>query len=259
MIESDVFLEDRGRVAVLVLNRPAKRNAVTFDMWSRIPALLDEFEESDAYRVLVVRGAGDQAFSAGADISEFQTLRASSSDTQRYNAVAQAAQDRLAATTKPTVAMIRGACVGGGCGLAVSCDVRFCDETARFAITPAKLGIVYPVNVTKALVDLVGPAQTKRILFTGDPFDAGRAREIGFVQEVYAAEELEAATTSFADTVTSRSSYSVSMTKYFVSLITAGLTGETEETLHLRNAAFDTESYREGVRAFLEKRPARFT
>jgi enoyl-CoA hydratase/carnithine racemase len=257
--EQDVYLEGHGHVAVLVLNRPEKRNAVTFDMWSAIPALVDEFENDDTSRVLVVRGAGALAFSAGADISEFQTLRASSSGTQEYNAVAQAAQDRLAAVAKPTVAMIRGACVGGGCGLALSCDLRFCDDTARFAITPAKLGIVYPVNVTKRLVDLVGPAQTKRILFTGDVFGADRAREIGFVQEVHPADGLEDATTAFADTIVARSSYSVRMTKHFVELIGSGLAEENEETLRLRSAAFDTDSYREGVRAFLEKRPPRFT
>ena len=257
MTES-LYLEVDGPIATVVINRPEKRNAMTFEMWAKLPDLLSEFEESAALKVLVVRGAGDAAFSAGADITEFKTMRVSSEGTRRYDAAAGKAQDSLATLPKPTIAMIRGVCVGGGCGLALSCDLRFSDSTATFSITPARLGIVYPVNVTRRLVDLVGPAHAKSLLFTGIPIDAHRAYEIGLVQQVFDAESLESGTTAFGDTIASRSAYSVRSTKGIIDLVSAGLNGENEETLFIRGHAFDTEDYREGVRAFLDKREPNF-
>ncbi|MQA80106.1 MAG: enoyl-CoA hydratase [Streptosporangiales bacterium] len=253
MSEDDVYLEARDGVATIVLNRPAKRNAITYAMWVELAELLARFAKDDALRVLVLRGAGDAAFSAGADISEFQTLRASSEGTKSYDAAAAKAQDALATLVKPSIAMIQGACVGGGCGLALSCDLRFCDTSAKFAITPARLGIVYPVAVTKRLVDLVGAAHAKSILFTGMTIGARRAYEIGLVQDVHEG-SLERHVTEYAEAVSSRAQYSVQGTKRVVEMLLGGLTRETEETLALRRAAFDTEDYREGVRAFLEKR-----
>ncbi len=258
-MNQDVYLETNGMVASLVLNRPQKRNALTFDMWQRIPGLLTQFEEDSALAVLVVRGAGDKAFSAGADISEFSTLRASSQDTQTYNAAAGRAQDMLGALSKPTIAMIRGACVGGGCGVALSCDIRVCDDSATFAITPARLGLVYPVSVTKRLVDLVGPAQAKLILFTGMSMDANRAVALRLVDDLTDAASIDDHVGSLATMIASRAQYSIRSTKRIVELIANGLTDESDETLSLRNGAFDTADYREGVRAFLEKRPANFT
>lgn len=257
-MSDDVYLERDGSLASLVLNRPQKRNALTFAMWERIPELLTQFANDPRLRVLVVRGAGDKAFSAGADISEFETLRASSEDTQRYNETAGTAQDMLASLSKPTIALVYGACVGGGCGVALSCDIRFCEPSAKFAITPARLGIVYPVNVTKRLVDLVGPAHTKAILYTGMPIDARRAYEIGLVNDIFDAATADEEAMTIAETIASRAQYSVRSTKRIVELISAGLAEENSETLGLRSAAFDTADYREGVRAFMEKRPANF-
>ena len=257
-MNEDVYLHRDGAVASLILNRPAKRNALTFDMWQRMPALLTEFERDPALRVLIVRGSGDKAFSAGADISEFGTLRASSEQTQTYNETAGKAQDMLADLTKPTIALLQGVCVGGGCGVALSCDLRYADATAKFSITPAKLGIVYPVSVTKRLVDLVGPAHAKAILLTGMPLDATRARELGLVNDVFPAETIEQDVRDIADTLISRAQYSVKSMKRVIELLTNGLTSENDETAALRSAAFDTPDYREGVRAFLEKRPPNF-
>jgi len=252
----DVYLTSDGPIAQVVLNRPQKRNAVTFAMWQRLPELFAEFEQDRQLKVLVLRGAGDRAFSAGADISEFETLRASSEGSQAYNVAAEHAQTALAALAKPTIALVRGACVGGGCGLALSCDIRFGDRSAVFAITPARLGLVYPVGVTKRLVDLVGPAQAKAILYTGMKIDAERAYELGLVNDLF--DDLETDTLAFAGTITARAQYSVRSTKRIVNLISDGLADENDETVALRDGAFDTEDYREGVRAFLEKRPAVF-
>lgn len=254
----EVHLQQDGEVATLVLDRPAKRNAITLAMWEAIPTLLDDVESREDVAVLVVRGAGERAFSAGADISEFESLRATPEDSARYNAVAGAAQDRLAGVSGPTIALIRGGCVGGGLGLALSCDLRVADEQARFAITPARLGIVYPVDVTKRLVDLVGPSQTKQILFTGAAFGAERAREIGLVNEVAAAHEVEDRVLELSRTIATRAPYSIRATKTIVDAVAQGLRSEDERTLALRSGAFDTEDYREGVRAFLEKREPHF-
>jgi enoyl-CoA hydratase/carnithine racemase len=257
-MSDDVYLETDGPVAVIVLNRPEKRNALTFAMWQRLPELFEEFERSPEHKVLVVRGAGSKAFSAGADIGEFETLRSNSEDTKLYNEVAGKAQDALAELAKPTIALIQGVCVGGGCGLALSCDIRLTDTSGRFAITPAKLGLVYPVNVTKRLVDLVGPAQAKAILFTGMSLDANRALQVGLVNEIFDEATVEQDTLAFAETIASRAQYSVRGTKRIIELIAQGLTQENDETLALRGGAFDTEDYREGVRAFMEKRPVVF-
>lgn len=257
-MSDDIYLETDGDIATVVLNRPAKRNALTFDMWQRLPDLLAQVEERAELRILVLRGAGDRAFSAGADVSEFESLRATAEDGRTYNAAAGRAQDALASMTGPTIALIRGACVGGGLGLALSCDIRFCDTSAKFAITPAKLGIVYPIDVTKRLVDLVGPAHAKSILFTGMPVDAERARQLGLVNDVIDGGVIEADTIAYARTISSRAPYSIRATKRFIDLISSGLTHENDETLAVRGGAFDTEDHREGVRAFLEKRSAVF-
>ena len=256
-MSDDLYLEVDGPIATLVLNRPEKRNALTFEMWQRMPALLTDFESDDALRVLIVRGAAG-VFSAGADISEFETLRASSVQTQAYNEATAGAQDMLAGLSKPTIALVQGPCVGGGCGVAVSCDLRFSDASSVFAITPAKLGIVYPVSVTKRLVDLVGPAHAKAILLTGTALNSERAREIGLVNDVFDADTIHNDVHAIAATVASRAQYSVQSMKRIIEMIAGGLTHENDETLSLRNGAFDTADYREGVRAFLEKRPASF-
>jgi enoyl-CoA hydratase/carnithine racemase len=255
----DVYLEASGGIATIVLNRPHKRNALTFGMWQRLPELLAEFETDPESKVLILRGAESKAFSAGADISEFETLRATPKDNEKYNAVADRAQETLATLTKPTIALVQGACVGGGCGLAVSCDLRLCGSSAMLAITPAKLGIVYPVSLTKRLVDLVGPARTKAMLFIGAPLTAQQAYDIGLVDQVHDPDVVEAEAVALAETIASRAPYSIRATKHVVSLISAGLTAESDETLAIRTRAVDTDDYREGVRAFLEKRPAVFT
>jgi enoyl-CoA hydratase/carnithine racemase len=256
--DGHIYLKADGPVARIVLNRPAKRNAVNFAMWRRLRELCVAVDQDPAYKVLVIRGAGVRAFSAGADISEFETYRTSAEASQAYNAATDSAQDALAAMSKPTIALIRGVCVGGGCGLALSCDIRLADGSARFAITPARLGLVYPVGVTKRLVDVVGPAQAKLMLYTGMTLRAERAHEIGLVDQLSEASTIEADAVTLAQTIAERAQYSVRGTKRIVELISAGLSEENDETRALRAGAFDTADYREGVRAFLEKRHPAF-
>ena len=248
-----------GAVATLVLNRPDSHNAVRLGMYEALPGLLAEIEDDRSVKVLVVRGAGRKAFASGADISEFREVRANAETARAYNERVAAAEQALEGLSRPTIAMVHGYCIGGGCGLALACDLRFADENASFAITPAKLGLVYSLESTKRLVDVVGPAQAKWILMSGQRVDARRAYQVGLADELVAADDLEKLTYEFAELLCTRAQFSLRATKRIVSRILAGQTEDDEESRELRNSSFDTEDYAEGVRAFLEKRRPDFT
>jgi enoyl-CoA hydratase/carnithine racemase len=153
---------------------------------------------------------------------------------------------------------VHGYCIGGGAGLALACDLRFADDRARFAITPAKLGLVYGLESTKRVVDVVGPSRATWILISGQQIAAERALALGLFDEVLPVDELERHTAEFAELVTTRAQFSVRMGKEMVRRVVAGQVRDDEETLRIRNSSFDTTDYAEGVRAFLEKRPPRF-
>src|SRR5262245_8116158 len=184
---------ERG-VATLWLNRPAKRNAVTYDMWAAIAHHCAHLARDPAVRMLVVRGAGPH-FCAGADIAEFGNHHG---DYQRVNEDAEGA---LAAVPKPTVAVVTGACVGGGVGLAAACDLRLADTTARLGITPAGLGLVHPSSAVERVVRLVGPSAAKHLLFTAELIDADRALRIGLVDEVHHPAELPLRVAALTDLI----------------------------------------------------------
>lgn len=255
----DLQLEHQGAVATLTLNRPDSRNAISLSMYKRLPELAETVNADPGIRVLVVRGAGTKAFAAGADIGEFREVRSDASSARSYNEYVAAAEQALEGITKPTIAMVHGYCIGGGCGLALACDLRFSDHQGRFGITPAKLGLVYSLESTKRLVDLVGPDQAKWILFSGLHVDAERALRIGLVTSLHPAGELEDTTFEFAETIATRAQYSVTATKEIVGRISSGQVEDDAETTRLRNLSFDTDDYAEGVSAFLEKRPPRFS
>lgn len=174
-----------GPVATLWLDRPAKRNAVTYAMWLGITEMCGRLAADPDVRALVVRGTGDH-FCAGADIGGLAEV-----DPADYRAANIAADDALASFPKPTVAVIGGSCVGGGTEIAVACDLRIADTTSRFGITPARLGIVYPADATRRVVESIGPSETKHLLYTADLIDAARALRIGLVNEVVAPEVLD--------------------------------------------------------------------
>lgn len=252
-------MERSGAVATLVLNRPDSHNAVRLGMYEALPDLLAEVDGDQAVKVLVVRGAGQKAFASGADISEFREVRANAETARAYNERVAAAELALEGMSKPTIAMVHGYCIGGGCGLALACDLRFVDERARFGITPAKLGLVYSLDSTKRLVDVVGPSRAKWILMSGQLVNADRAHQIGLADEVVPTDDLEKLTYEFAELLCTRAQFSIRATKQIVTRILAGQTEDDEATRDLRNSSFDTDDYAEGVRAFLEKRPPTFT
>ncbi|GAA1230306.1 enoyl-CoA hydratase-related protein [Prauserella halophila] len=245
-----------GDVARLTLARPAKMNAISYEMWSAIPGLVADVEADAAVKVLVLAGEGEH-FSAGADIGEFRDLRSTPEGVATYDKAVDAAVDALAGMSKPSIAMIRGNCIGGGCQLSVACDMRFAEPEARFGITPAKLGIVYHFESTRLLTELVGPAQARYLLLSGNLVGASRAREIGLVTDVF--DDLEAQTGEFAATLCSRSQTSVRGMNRIIGKIAAGTTEPDAEIDALRDEAARGEDYAEGVAAFLERRRPRFT
>ncbi|WP_033293538.1 enoyl-CoA hydratase/isomerase family protein [Amycolatopsis jejuensis] len=249
-------LTREGAVARLTLSRPEKMNAITHGMWSAIPGVVAGVEADPELKVLVITGAG-RHFSAGADIGEFRELRSTAEAAAAYDEAVDGAVAALTAMRKPSVAMVRGNCIGGGCQVAVACDFRFAAEDARFGITPAKLGIVYHFASTRQLVSLVGPAHARFFLLSGELVDARRAREIGLVNDVFP--DLEQATERFTATLSARSQASIRGMNRIIEKITAGQETTDEEVEDIRLAALHGEDYAEGVDAFLNRRAPEFT
>lgn len=257
MMDTTPFLiRHDGDIAELVLNRPDKRNAFTEAMWADLPAILDTLAER--CRVLVVRGAGDH-FASGADISEFEAVYSTRERGEAYSASIARALDALAAFAHPTIAMIRGACVGGGCGLALACDLRFADTSARVAITPAKMGLLYPFNDTKRLVDTVGGAMAKDMLFSARVLEAGEAKAAGLVDRCFEPDALEAETRAYCTRLLDMSPFSATYTKTMIARVLDGQDHDNEETRTWFANAFTGADFQEGYRAFLDKRPPDFS
>jgi enoyl-CoA hydratase/carnithine racemase len=244
-----------GQVATLTIDRPERRNALSYQMWSAIPLLIDRVRADDEVRVLVIRGTDH--FSAGADISEFRTLRRDPEGARRYSAAVHAGERAIATLAKPTIAAITGFCVGGGCEIALAADIRLAAADARFGITPAKLGIVYNFTSTKQLVDAVGPAWAKQILFSGDIIDAPTALRIGLVNESHPVDALDARVKELTEMIGSRAQVSVRGAKKIIGRI-VDAEPEDEEIHALYDEAVTSAEYAEGVAAFLEKRAPRF-
>lgn len=249
-------LDIDGPVATLTIDRPAKRNAMSYEMWSALPGLLGKVEADDSVRALVVRGTDH--FSAGADISEFATLRADADGARRYSEAVHAGERAIATLPKPTIAAVTGVCVGGGCELALACDLRVAADDARFGITPAKLGIVYNLTSTRRLVEAVGPSWARQILFTADLLDAATALRIGLVNELRPAGAVVGRARELAATAAARSQVSVRGAKAIVARITDGLFAEDETVHALYEESVTSADYAEGVAAFMAKRAPRF-
>jgi enoyl-CoA hydratase/carnithine racemase len=254
-----LVVERRDAIATLILNRPESHNAINVAMYRDLPDLVRDLDADPSVKVIVLRGAGERSFASGADISEFEQERSDAVKAKAYNEKVAAAEHAIEGVTKPTIAMIHGYCIGGGAGLALSCDIRFADTKAKFAITPAKLGLVYSLESSKRMVDLVGPARAKWVLMSGLQIPAARAYELGLFDEVTEPGELEKLTYDFAETVTTRAQFSVRAGKAMVNRVVAGQVADDDATTELRNSSFDTEDFTEGVRAFLEKRSPSFT
>lgn len=247
-----LHLEIDGAVARILIDRADKRNAFHLAMWQALPRLLDEAEENAGLRVIVLQSAADGVFCAGADIGELLANHKNADWLAANQSAINTAQHRLTRCPKPTIAFIDGDCVGGGCGLAIACDMRVATARARMGITPAKLGLVYPLHDTKLLVDLVGPGQAKRMLFTGALLPAEEALSIGLIEQIADSAE------PLATTIAANSAHSCREVKTFVRAILDGKADDDDATRATFAAAFSGADFAEGVAAFTEKRKPSF-
>ena len=238
------------RVAVVTINRPAKRNALTVEMWHELAAICQELRGDRALRAVVLTGAGP-SFCAGADIS------ALSVDDASMKAAVFAAEEALRSLPIPTVARISGHCMGGGNQLAVACDLRIADSTSVFAIPPARLSVVYPANSTRSLVELIGPSAAKRLLFTASTIDAGEALRIGLVDQVVSADGLDAAVADLVASILPLAPLTQVASKELVNTIADGGDVEAVQQRWLAEWTASADGV-EGPQAFLQRRAAVF-
>jgi enoyl-CoA hydratase/carnithine racemase len=256
---SDVLVERTGAIATVVINRPRMRNAISFAMWGELARISRALRDNDTVRGVVYRGAGRQAFASGADISEFQEYRKDTETALRYGAQADAAYAAIRECPKPTVAMIHGYCMGGAMAVAMACDLRFAAEGAQFGIPAARLSIIYGADAVGQLVELVGPAYAKDILFSARTVGDHEALAIGFIQRLLPADELESATYEYLEQVADNAPLSVRGAKATVQLYVEGLDETRRQRLGaLSLETYESQDYKEGTRAFLEKRRPRF-
>jgi enoyl-CoA hydratase len=244
-----------GAIGWMTFNNPLRRNAVSVDMWQAIPGVLAEFEADPDIRVIVFTGAGDKAFVSGADISQFAEQRADRAANEVYSAQSAAANRAMVRLSKPSIAMIRGYCIGGGMAVALTCDMRLCSEDARFAIPAARLGLGYGFDGIKTLADLVGPSYAKEIMFTARQFDAHEALRIGLVNKVTASGDLEAAVRDYAAMIGQNAPLTVKAAKMAVrEAMKDPDRRQLDEVNQAIDACFQSQDYAEGRTAFMEKR-----
>lgn len=260
MTDTDKLLAEKdGAIGWLTFNNPSRRNACSYDMWDGIAPILDDFEADPDIRVIVLRGAGDKAFCAGADISEFEAVRSTPDQVAHYDSAGDRASARILGVSKPTVAMIRGFCVGGGMGLALDCDLRISSDTGRFGVPAAKLGIGYGHEGVARLVDVVGPSFAKEIFYTARQFSAEEALTMGLINRLVPDGELEDYLRDYCATMAANAPLSLSCIKTTVSELTR-IDGEPDFALceRLVTECFSSDDYVEGRRAFMEKRQPAF-
>jgi enoyl-CoA hydratase len=258
-MSDDILAQRDDRVATVVFNRPKMRNAISLGMWTELARVVDELVKDDSVRAIVFRGAGTDAFASGADISEFKEHRKDTATALAYNATTAAAYSAIRGCPKPTMAMIYGFCMGGAMGVAMACDLRFAAEGSKFGIPAARLNIIYPPEAIGQLVDLVGPAYAKDILYSARTVGDREALAIGLIQRLLPAADLERTTHDYLRQVADNAPLSVRGSKQAIGFYLAGYTDERRRLMRdMAMAAFESQDYREGTSAFLEKRPPRF-
>jgi len=254
-----ILVERADGIATVTINRPKMRNAVSLAMWTAIGEAMQALAKDDAVRAIVIRGAGTDAFASGADISEFKENRKDTETALHYNKQTELAYSSLRHCPKPTVAMIFGYCMGGAMALAMACDLRFAAEGSKFGIPAARLSIIYGLDPVHQLVDLVGPAYAKDILYSARTVEAEEALRIGLIQRLVPAAQLEAHTFDYLGKVASNAPLSIRGTKAQVRAIFEGITDRHRADLaELGLETYNSQDYKEGTTAFLEKRSPRF-
>ncbi len=254
-----IRIEVEGAVGRLVVANPERRNAVSLAMWQAIPGAVAALVAHPDVRVIVVRGDGALAFVSGADISEFATVRRDAASARAYEASNAEAFSALRHATKPTIAMIRGFCLGGGMGLAVACDIRIASDDAVFGIPAARLGVGYPPDCIADVVAAVGPQRAKEMFFTARRMTAAEALEIGLLAAVHSVEALENEAIDLATVIAHNAPLTLRAAKAAIDAVVDGALPARRETLvALTDACFASADFAEGRIAFLEKREAKF-
>ena len=259
MSSDKLIAEKEGAIGWITFNNPAKHNAVSKDMWDGLADSIDAFNADDDVRVIVLKGAGEKAFVAGADISKFEDERASQEAIKAYGDSVTRGYNTVMASAKPTIAMVRGYCIGGGTGIAICCDMRICSEDAQFGVPAAKLGLGYSYEHIRKLVDLVGPSAAKEIFYTARRFNADEAREMRLANRVVPPAELEGYVRNYAETIAGNAPLTVKSVKAIVGEIVKDPDDQDLDLCkRMYDACFDSEDYVEGRRAFMEKRKPNF-
>ncbi len=254
--QSKLYLEQRGPIAVIVINRPEQRNAINAEMWLELKRLAGEINAHDETRVVVIRGAGEEAFSAGADIAEFDALRNNSAQARVYSETFDGALDAVWELNQPVISMIRGFCVGGGLELACCTDLRLAAEGSRFGIPTARLGVLVGYREMRRLLQLVGPGGAAEILLAARILNGEEALRMGLITRLVSAEKLEEEVFKTAEEIAGMAPLIHRWHKQIIRTVLRkpSLEGLTPEEEAVPFACFDSEDFQEGKRAFLEKR-----
>ena len=259
MSEGKVVAEKQGHLGRVIFDNVKKHNAMSKAMWDSLAETMAAYDADDDVRVIVLEGAGEKAFVSGADISRFENERANVDRIKEYGVSVNRAYGSVQYARKPTIAKIRGYCYGGGMGIAVCCDLRICSDNSSFCIPAAKLGVGYGHQNTRVLMDLVGPSFTKEIFYTGRRFSAEEAKDMGLVNRVLPAGELDAYVEGYVDTMASNAPLSLKTTNLIVNEL---LKDEPDRDMALCDRLVDecaaSEDIEEGRRAFMEKRKPEF-
>ena len=258
-MSGQVRIEREGALAWLIFDHEKRRNAISAEMWAQLAEGARELAADPALRVVILRGAGEEAFVSGADISEFETRRADGAQATVYESETGDALGALARLGKPTLAMIHGFCIGGGMATAMSTDLRYSADDGVFAIPAARLGLGYHASGIQALVALVGPSTAKEIFYTARRYSAEEALRLGLVNDVFPKAELEDRVREIAARIAENAPLTLASVKRTVHELARdpGQRDMAAVTASIQ-ACFDSDDYREGVRAFLEKRRPRF-
>jgi len=252
----DILVTTQDSVGVVSLNRPEVRNAVTLGMWRELADIFSSLARDDAVRAIILTGSGAD-FCVGADVTEFGHIRENRDQSAAYEVSVDACSAAIANVSKPVIAAMSGYCLGGGCHLALACDFRFADHTAKLGIPSAKLSIVYGVNSVQRLLAIVGIANAKRMLYSGERYDAARAQSIGLVDEI--SDDAVSAALAFAGTLASNAPLSIAGAKFMLNGLSAGNGAlDLSAAQRMIDLAADSQDFREGRRAFAEKRAPRF-
>jgi enoyl-CoA hydratase len=255
-----LLVEKRGAVGWLVFNQPAKRNAINDAMWRGIPPAMEKFDGDPEVRCIAFRGAGTEAFAAGADISEFEHKRSEHGAVAQYDDLLDRVLHSIQGSAKPSVAMIYGFCLGGGVEIALACDLRYCGASAQFGIPAAKLGLAYNIEGHKRLLETVGQARAREIMFLGRRYNADEAFAMGLVQRVLPDAELEPYVDDVIHTLCDNAPLSIANTKTILEeyVKSSGAPDEGRMRAAIERCTKSAD-YIEGRRAFMEKRKPRFT